>query len=54
MDIKGNSGKSSERGKNDQNVARNINVQVYLLRSYMQMRNILLKTGGKAILVIKW
>lgn len=54
MEIKGNSGETSERGKNDQNVARNINVKVLLVRSHMQMRNILLKTGGKAILVIKW
>lgn len=38
----------------EQNVGRSMDVKGYSERSWMEMRNVLLETRGKAILTIKW
>lgn len=67
MDIKGNFGVGSERGEEsysessivletvyscEQNVARNRNIKVLLVRSQMETKNVLLDAQGKEILDI--
>lgn len=66
MDIKGNFGVSSEREEScsessivlktvynyEQNVARNRNITVLLVRSHMETKNVLLDAQGKEILNI--
>ena len=40
-------------GNPEQNVGRNTDDRAILMRSRMEMRNVLLETGGKVVLVIK-
>lgn len=42
------------RNNHELHFARNVNVRGYLVRSQMEMRNMLLEIERKATLVIKW
>ena len=38
----------------EQNLGRNMNIKVFLVRAQMEMRKMILKIGGRVIFVIKW
>ena len=41
-------------GNPEQNAGRMLGVKAILMRSQIEMKNVILETGGKVIFVIKW